>query len=102
MTFRRSVLRLSACGGILFIGQCGANSSIESAKVAVHWRIGSGLYTDLRGYPVKVTLAFEDNDDGLTSGIHIPSEGLRPLNSIAESFKRIADAIISSPLISHS
>jgi hypothetical protein len=54
---------------------------------------GSSLFTDPSGYPARVELSFEYNDDGPTFGIHIPEEALDALNSIAESFKRIADAM---------
>ena len=54
---------------------------------------GSSLFTDPSGHPARVELSFEYNDDGPTFGIHIPGEALDALNSIADSFKRIADAM---------
>jgi len=50
---------------------------------------GSGLYSNPSGYPVKVALTFED-EDGMGVGIYLHSEAL---DSIADSFKRIADAM---------
>jgi hypothetical protein len=50
---------------------------------------GAGLYSDPSGYPVKVALTFED-EDGMGIGVYLHSEAL---DSIADSFKRIADAM---------
>jgi hypothetical protein len=47
---------------------------------------GSGLYTDPSGYPVKIAL---DNDD-MSLDINLYGDAL---DSIAESLKRIADAM---------
>lgn len=58
-------------------------------KQALNGDNGSGLYSEASGHPVKVALAFQD-DEGRGIGIYMHSEAL---DSIAESFARIADAM---------
>jgi hypothetical protein len=56
---------------------------------------GASLYTDPSGYPVKI--AFEDDD--LMFGIYLHSDAL---DIIADSLKRIADAIAMSRGVTNS
>jgi hypothetical protein len=55
---------------------------------------GSGLFTDSRGYPVKVSLTSLDGEDEALHSVEIELTGTA-VHSIADSLKRIADALSS-------